>query len=120
FRIKSGAASPPAGFPELSQAKLVGAARPGLMECRRTLHLAEYGIYPVLLIVYDGQRENAYWLDVQRYFSEHQTAELFGAGETIHAGIPTRNRLNRRVIRKLARYKNSVCRQVREKGPRHV
>lgn len=82
---------------------------------RRDLSLWFEEVCPVILIVYDGGRERAYWLDVQSYFSGYQTAELFASGETIHAHVPARNRFNRRALREIARYKNDFCRRVRAK-----
>ena len=41
-----------------------------------------------------------------------ERTELFLAGETVHVHIPTRNRIDRRAIRRIARYKHQISQQV--------
>jgi hypothetical protein len=84
---------------------------------RRDLKLWLSETYPVILVVYDGQEDRAYWLYVQAYFSDRSTAELFAAGDTINVHIPIRSRINRRSIRIIARHKWNVQQGLRRKEP---
>jgi hypothetical protein len=87
---------------------------------RRDLKLWLEETYPVLLVVYDGQKEKAYWLDIQDYFSARQTSDLFTSGETIGVQVPLGNRLTRRAIQAIARRKNELHQQLRGKRPHHA
>jgi hypothetical protein len=64
-------------------------------------------VYPVILVLYDAQRDRAYWISVQSYFAG---AQAFGKlkGQTITVPIPTVNVLNERAIREFARQKAAV------------
>ncbi|HEV3022731.1 MAG TPA: DUF4365 domain-containing protein, partial [Pirellulales bacterium] len=42
---------------------------------RRDLKLWLNETYPVILVVYDGIKDRAHWLDVQTYFSDRSTSE---------------------------------------------
>jgi hypothetical protein len=82
---------------------------------RRDLELWLAETYPVILIVYDGEKDQAYWLHVQSYILAGGMRELFG-GDTIHVRVPVRNRLNSRAIRKIARVKNVIHNRIRTQG----
>lgn len=63
---------------------------------------------PVILIVYDGQRDKAYWLYVQEYVEEKNVS-----GEDIHADqdrvtvrIPVTNRLDRKAVERFRQFRN--------------
>jgi hypothetical protein len=75
---------------------------------RRDLHLWLNEAYPVILVVYAGPSDRAYWLHVQAYFADYPTADLFRAGETITVRIPMANRLNRRSLERIIKYKNDL------------
>jgi len=87
---------------------------------RRDLKLWFQETYPVILVVYDGQKDRAYWIHIQAYISDRRTPELFAGGDTISFHIPIRNRINPRAIRAIARCKNDIHKQIRGKGPEHV
>lgn len=87
---------------------------------RRDLKLWLEETYPVILVVYDGQKDKAYWIHVQAYFSDRRTAELFSGAETVSVHMPIGNRLNPRAIQKIARCKNDVHKKLRGWGPEHV
>lgn len=72
--------------------------------------------YPVILIVYDGGRDRAFWIHVQAYFSGRRTCELFAGGESLSAHIPMASRFNSRAIRAIARDKNALQARLRGKG----
>ena len=73
----------------------------------------------MILVVYDGQRDRAYWIHIQAYFAE-RTPELFAGGETVSVRIPMSQRLNPRGIRAIALAKNSLQKRLRGGGSAHV
>jgi hypothetical protein len=83
---------------------------------RRDLKLWLSEAYPVVLVLYDGSRDKAYWLHVQDFFAGYPTAQLFAAGDQLNVHIPTAQRVNRRAIRQLARYKNEVQEQIQRRA----
>lgn len=87
---------------------------------RRDLALWLKDTYPVILVVYDGERNIAHWLYIQAYFVEHSTAELFTAGETINVRIPIGNRINRRAIHRMRQYKESIRGQTFRRVDHHA
>ena len=86
---------------------------------RRDLKLWLAETYPVILVVYDGQRDRAFWIHIQAYFAE-RTPELFAGGETVSVRIPMSQRLNPRGIRAIARAKNCLQERLRGGGSAHV
>jgi hypothetical protein len=82
---------------------------------RRDLRLWLNETYPVMLIVYDAQRNQAYWLDMQQYFAGWTTADLFTAGETIRVHVPLQSRLNQRSIGRIAEHKRAVHKKLLRK-----
>jgi hypothetical protein len=87
---------------------------------RRDLKLWRAETYPVILVVYDGQKDKAYWIHIQAYISDHRTPELFAGGDTIRVHIPIGSRLNQRAIRAIAQCKNNIHKRIRGKGLEHV
>jgi hypothetical protein len=86
---------------------------------RRDLRLWLAETFPVILVVYDGKRDRAYWLDVQAYFGAKPTAELFLAGETINVHVPIANRLNRRSLTRMIDRKNAAQARLRRRDHSH-
>jgi hypothetical protein len=76
----------------------------GLSVDARDLHFWLRQLYPVVLILYDGKADVAYWLDVHAYFS--QETHTIRSYHTVR--IPFRNRLNRDSVRKLCERKAQV------------
>jgi hypothetical protein len=74
---------------------------------RRDLLLWLDEVCPVILVVYDGMRDRAFWLHVQAYFGGRPTADLFLAGQTINVHLRLIDRLDRRSIREIVRRKNA-------------
>ncbi len=87
---------------------------------RRDLKLWLDETYPVILIVYDGHEDRAYWIHIQAYLLDLATPELFARGESLNVHIPIRSRLKPRAIRAIAHTKNMIHRQSRGKGPSHA
>lgn len=67
---------------------------------------------PVILVVYDAQVDEAYWLYVQAYFESEPEFDLGSAGETVTVHLPKANVLHQQSIRTMARYRDDVLRQV--------
>ena len=63
---------------------------------------------PVILVVYDGRRDRAFWMHIQADFAGRPTADLFLAGQTINVHLRLSDRLNGRSIREIVRRKNAV------------
>jgi hypothetical protein len=63
---------------------------------------------PVILVVYDGKRDRAFWLDIQAYFADRPSAGLFLAGQTIDVHLRLSDRVNRRSVREIIRRKNAA------------
>ncbi len=87
---------------------------------RRDVKLWLTEAYPVVLVLYDGGRDIAYWLYVQEFFARYPTSELFVAGETLSVHVPVGNRVNKRSIRRLARDKNEIQKQIFGRTRQHV
>jgi hypothetical protein len=75
---------------------------------RRDLLLWLDEVCPVILVVYDGIRDRAYWLHIQAYFARRPTAELFLVGQTVNVHLRLSHRLNGRTVREIVRRKNAV------------
>jgi uncharacterized protein DUF4365 len=65
---------------------------------------------PVILVVYDAMRRRAYWLNVQKYFSEVPTKQLFSKSGSMTVRISLSNRVNRRAIRMFAADRDETLR----------
>jgi hypothetical protein len=76
------------------------------MVSRRDLGLWLNEAYPVILAVYDGRRDRAFWLHLQGYFAGYQSADLFLAGRSINIRIRGTNRLTRRSVNGMVGLKN--------------
>lgn len=87
---------------------------------RRDLKLWLEEAYPVILAVYDGQKEKAYWLDIQRYFSDRRTADLFAGGASITVHVPSANRISPQAFTTIAQHKNDLHQQLRGKRSPNV
>ena len=62
--------------------------------------------HPVILALYDARADLAYWLLVRRYFEEQAGFDLANCGERPSVSIPRGNVLDRKAMKKLARWKN--------------
>jgi hypothetical protein len=69
---------------------------------------------PVILIVYDTQKDAAYWLYVQSYFRRLKGFNLFTAGKTITVHLPLANVVTPAAIRRFARFRDLIDAQMRE------
>jgi hypothetical protein len=72
-----------------------------------------YSSVPVILIVYDAQGDQAYWLYVQRYFHNLPGFNLFVAGKTVTARIPSSQVLNPSAVLQFAGFRDTLILQTR-------
>lgn len=70
-------------------------------------------IMPVVLIVYDARKDIAFWLDIQHYFDQLDSFNLFAASQTVTAYIPQENVLTKEIVRAFADFRTDDCRQSR-------
>src|SRR5207245_1132038 len=69
---------------------------------------------PVILVVYDARKDTAYWLYVQRYFQRLRGFNLFAAGESVTVCMPVAHLVNTNAMRKFARFRARVVKQMGE------
>jgi hypothetical protein len=61
---------------------------------------------PIILVLYDAQKDRAYWLYVQKYFRRRRWAKRAGKATTVTVHVPTTNVLDESAIRLLARFRD--------------
>jgi Domain of unknown function (DUF4365) len=59
---------------------------------------------PCILVVYDAQKNVAYWLYLQAYFQKIEEFDLSLMGETVTVNIPRKNIINQAAIKIFAKY----------------
>ena len=69
---------------------------------------------PVILIVYDALREDAYWLYVQAYFQRQPNFDLTSVGQSVTVSVPVANKLNAAAVRRFASFRDAVDDQTAE------
>lgn len=75
---------------------------------------------PVILVVYDGVKDRAYWLYMQAYFQGKRTVDLFAASRGVSLHVPMSNRLDRRSIRRFRLFRDQVYGQILSQVRHHV
>lgn len=60
--------------------------------------------FPIFLIVYDAQREKAYWLYVQRDLGEGRVFLLQRTGNTLNVQVPVANVVNEEAMRQFGQF----------------
>lgn len=68
-------------------------------------------LYPCILIVYDAQADEDFWLYVQAYFRRQPDFDIGRVGETIQARLSKANRVTPAAIRQFAEFKARVLQQ---------
>lgn len=69
---------------------------------------------PVILIIYDGKTDRAYWLYVQADFEKKKEFALAKVGEQVTVRVPIANTVTPEAIRRFADFRERICRQARE------
>ena len=66
---------------------------------------------PVILVVYDAQADNAYWLYIQAYFANLTKFNPRKGSDRLTVHIPRSNVLNQAAVRQLARFRDQILAQ---------
>lgn len=72
-----------------------------------------YSSIPVILIVYDAEEDNAYWLYFQRYFQTLPGFNLFASGKTVTVRIPKSEMLDVESVRRFAQFRDALTLQTK-------
>jgi hypothetical protein len=74
---------------------------------------------PVILVVYDGDTDKAYWLYVQHYLDEKNVsgADVLAEQDRVTVRIRRSNRLHRKAIERFCQFRNRHVELMR--GDRH-
>lgn len=68
-------------------------------------------LMPVILVLYDAKKDNAYWLYIQRYFQQIPNFELSQIPANFNVRIPTKNILDKSAIMAFRDFKNNILSQ---------
>lgn len=75
-------------------------------------------VYPLFLIVYDAEKNRAFWLYVQAHYGTQRFRISQGTGQ-VTIRIPIGQRLNPGAIRKFADFRDRIIAQMKESVIRH-
>jgi hypothetical protein len=75
---------------------------------KRDISLWRKELYPVIFIVYDAQKNKGYWLYIQEYLKSLQNFSFTKIGKTYNIHIPLSNTIDRKAMKKFAKYKNDL------------
>jgi hypothetical protein len=75
---------------------------------------------PVILIVYDAKAGVAYWLYVQGYFESQPSFSLANVGEEVTVHLPRSSVVDRSAMKRFARFRDEVLRQMRGRIRHHA
>lgn len=67
--------------------------------------------YPVILVIYDGTSDRAYWLYMQRHFERLSDFNVANVGRTRNVRVPLTNTLNKQAIHEFRAMKESILAQ---------
>jgi hypothetical protein len=68
---------------------------------------------PVILIVYDAQRDMAYWLYIQQYFEARRVVQVAAGRGTLTVKLPKDNVLDEKTVRRFSRFRDIIVAQSR-------
>jgi len=82
------------------------------------LNIRDYNLWtmeklPVILILYDASRRQAFWLCVQSYFSEDTTRKPKKGAKTVRVYVPKRQVVNHRAIATMRDLKQKALSQAK-------
>lgn len=75
---------------------------------RSDLELWLFEPMPCILIIYDAQSSQAYWLYLQAYFENLERFDLWQIRDSVVVHLPTKNIVNQEAIKKFATFKNDI------------
>ncbi len=67
---------------------------------------------PVILILFDAEKRRAYWLYIQRYFTDDESRRPRRGVDSVRVYVPARHRVNRRAIAQMRRFKQAMLDQL--------
>jgi hypothetical protein len=67
---------------------------------------------PVFLVLYDAQRQRAYFLYVQRYFEENASRRPRAGAQSVTVHIPKNQRFSRNTVRYMRNRKQAILNQM--------
>lgn len=67
---------------------------------------------PVILILYHAAKDKAYWLYIQQFFGKRRKLSTTEAGGKIAVSIPTRNIVHEAAIRRFAKFRDNLLKQI--------
>lgn len=67
---------------------------------------------PVILVLYDGSAQTAYWLYVQAHFEKQAGFHLPAVGRTVTVHLDPSQRVDESAIRQFARFRDEVLAQI--------
>src|SRR5262249_33361076 len=68
---------------------------------------------PVILVLYHGPKDVAYWLYVQRHFRRMKNFSLFTSGQSVTIQMPIENVVTPSAMRRFSRFRARVIEQMR-------
>lgn len=70
-------------------------------------------VFPVFLVVYDGQQDCAYWVNVREYARRLAPAILAAGSKTLSIEMDTRAVIDEPMVRQIVRQKNELVARLR-------
>lgn len=67
---------------------------------------------PVILVIYDGVEDSAYWLYVQEYFRTRHWAARSGGTSSVTVHVPAGNTLDEAAVRGFGRLRDECLRKL--------
>lgn len=67
---------------------------------------------PYILILYDAQADQAYWLYIQAFFAQRKDIDLGEMGETVTVYLEKKQVIDLEALRQFAQYKNNILSQI--------
>jgi hypothetical protein len=97
---EQGFVEPDSVFLQVKAAEVLRASGPAYVF---QLDIRDYNLWmmekmPVILILFDATRRQAYWLDVQRYFHENAARQPKRGVKSVRVQVPKRQVVNRRAL----------------------
>jgi hypothetical protein len=71
-----------------------------------------FEILPMILVIYDAAEDKAYWVYVQRYFSNLPDFNILRSEKTIAVHIPKSNVLDPNAVKLFAGFRNRINKQI--------
>ena len=67
---------------------------------------------PVILVIYDAQKEKGYWLYIQAYFQRLAGFSLANVSKFLNVHIPLKNKIGKGAMTKFSKQKSRLYKQI--------